>query len=90
MEFLCSDSVLSRIRPQKMKNSLFIIAFIFIFVTSCSSKPDDVTKKYCDPSITSAKIDELYKCETAAVPEEVRQFFNLILLIKLFLISELL
>ncbi len=76
--------MLSRIRSEKMKNSLFVIAFIFIFVTSCSSQPKDLMKKYCDPSITSAKIDELNKCETAAVPEEVRKFFNLILLIKLF------
>jgi hypothetical protein len=67
-----------------MKNYLVIIAFIFIFVTLCSSEPEDALKKYCDPSIPSAKIDELSKCETAAVPEEVRKFFNLILLIKNF------
>ncbi len=84
----------SRIRSEKMKNSLVIITFMFLFFISCRSELKDGLKKYCDPSISSAKIDELSKCETAAIPEEVRKFFDSILLImnffKFFKISELL
>ncbi len=83
-ELFWSNLVFSRIRSEKMKNSLVIITFIFIFFSSCSSELEDVLKKYCDPSIPSVKIDELSKCETAVLPEEVRKFFDSILLIKKF------
>jgi hypothetical protein len=54
-----------------MENSLLLITFFFIFGRSSGSVVEEFMKKYCDPSITDSKIDELEKCESSVALEEV-------------------
>ncbi len=49
----------------------FLIFFVCISVFSYFKADDEFTKKFCDPSLSDAKIAELEKCEKV-FPKEVR------------------
>ncbi len=57
-----------------MKSVLIFIVYLTLFY-SCRGSEDEFQKKYCDPSLSDAKVSELEKCEQV-FPKEVRNVLS--------------
>ncbi len=57
-----------------MKSVLIFIVYLTIFY-SCSGSEDEFQKKYCDPTLSDAKVSELEKCDEV-LPKEVRNVLS--------------
>ncbi len=57
-----------------MKSVLIFIVYLTLFY-SCSGSEDEFQKKYCDPSLSDAKVSELEKCDEV-ISKEVRNVLS--------------
>jgi len=57
-----------------MKSVLIFIVYLTLFY-SCSGSEDEFQKKYCDPTLSDAKVSELEKCDEV-IPKEVRNVLS--------------
>ncbi len=57
-----------------MKSVSILIVYLTLFY-SCSGTEDEFQKKFCDPSLSDAKVSELEKCEQV-FPKEVRNVLS--------------
>jgi hypothetical protein len=57
-----------------MKSVLIFIVYLILFY-SCSGSEDEFQKKYCDPTLSDAKVSELEKCDEV-ISKEVRNVLS--------------